>query len=578
MNIFDYYHSSLLKGLKDFEKKGAIKIPEKTNSISVEVPPDKFDADISTNVCMVLSGINKSKPKDIYENYIAKLLSKDDDLEKFEIVNPGFVNLKFKKKFWNSFLEKIVHLKEYGSNKNEKTRKYLVEFVSANPTGPLHVGHCRGAVFGDVLSNLLKFNNHNVTKEYYINDHGNQITNFTHSVFYRILELKHKKKFPDDENLYPGEYIKEIAQNIISNSKIDKFDELEPIFEELQKLCIENSLLIIKSNLKKIGIVHDNFVSEKSIIGNKEVEKALKKLKEQDLVFEGKIEAPQREKKKISENRNQLLFRSTEFGDDKDRALKKDDDSWTYFAGDLAYHNNKISRNFDILINILGADHAGYIKRISSVVDALSKNKQKIECKVTQLVKLIKDNKPFKMSKRKGDYITLEDLINEVGKDAARFIMLSRVSDVELEFDFEKVKLKSKDNPLYYVQYSYARICSIFSNSKTPINNNYKNLDKNFEFNDEEIKIIRKLSEWPKCIETSINKLEPHRLTTYLYQLASIFHSYWNMGRDSEDFRFLDKDKKIDTNKAVLLNCILLVIKNGIPSLNQKIIGFCDVF
>ena len=563
MNIFDYYHSSLLKGLKDFEKKGAIKIPEKTNSISVEVPPDKFDADISTNVCMVLSGINKSKPKDIYENYVSKLLSKDDNLENFEIVNPGFVNLKFKKKFWNSFLEKIVQLKEYGSNKNEKTRKYLVEFVSANPTGPLHVGHCRGAVFGDVLSNLLKFNNHNVTKEYYINDHGNQITNFTHSVFYRILELKHKKKFPDDENLYPGEYIKEIAQNIISNSKIDKFDELEPIFEELQKLCIENSLLIIKSNLKKIGIVHDNFVSEKSIIGNKEVEKALKKLKEQDLVFEGKIEAPQGEKKKISETRNQLLFRSTEFGDDKDRALKKDDDSWTYFAGDLAYHNNKISRNFDILINILGADHAGYIKRISSVVDALSKNKQKIECKVTQLVKLIKDNKPFKMSKRKGDYITLEDLINEVGKDAARFIMLSRVSDVELEFDFEKVKLKSKDNPLYYVQYSYARICSIFSNSKTPINNNYKNLDKNFEFNDEEIKIIRKLSEWPKCIETSINKLEPHRLTTYLYQLASIFHSYWNMGRDSEDFRFLDKDKKIDTNKAVLLNCILLVIKNG---------------
>ena len=563
MNIFDYYHSSLLKGLKDFEKKGAIKIPEKTNSISVEVPPDKFDADISTNVCMVLSGINKSKPKDIYENYVSKLLSKDDNLENFEIVNPGFVNLKFKKKFWNSFLEKIVQLKEYGSNKNEKTRKYLVEFVSANPTGPLHVGHCRGAVFGDVLSNLLKFNNHNVTKEYYINDHGNQITNFTHSVFYRILELKHKKKFPDDENLYPGEYIKEIAQNIISNSKIDKFDELEPIFEELQKLCIENSLLIIKSNLKKIGIVHDNFVSEKSIIGNKEVEKALKKLKEQNLVFEGKIEAPQGEKKKISETRNQLLFRSTEFGDDKDRALKKDDDSWTYFAGDLAYHNNKISRNFDILINILGADHAGYIKRISSVVDALSKSKQKIECKVTQLVKLIKDNKPFKMSKRKGDYITLEDLINEVGKDAARFIMLSRVSDVELEFDFEKVKLKSKDNPLYYVQYSYARICSIFSNSKTPINNDYKNLDKNFEFNDEEIKIIRKLSEWPKCIETSINKLEPHRLTTYLYQLASIFHSYWNMGRDSEDFRFLDKDKKIDTNKAVLLNCILLVIKNG---------------
>ena len=415
-------------------------------------------------------------------------------------------------------------------------------------------------IFGNSIKNTFK------TSELKLTDDKNLIgCSISHNGYEKNFGCLHKREiYIDKENnkLKGVDHITKKSDGIPVRY-VFRF-HLNPILTAVKTMSGNSALIQISKNKSLIFTIENEDIEiEKSIIGNKEVEKALKKLKEQNLVFEGKIEAPQGEKKKISETRNQLLFRSTEFGDDKDRALKKGDDSWTYFAGDLAYHNNKISRNFDILINILGADHAGYIKRISSVVDALSKSKQKIECKVTQLVKLIKDNKPFKMSKRKGDYITLEDLINEVGKDAARFIMLSRVSDVELEFDFEKVKLKSKDNPLYYVQYSYARICSIFSNSKTPINNDYKNLDKNFEFNDEEIKIIRKLSEWPKCIETSINKLEPHRLTTYLYQLASIFHSYWNMGRDSEDFRFLDKDKKIDTNKAVLLNCILLVIKNG---------------
>ena len=563
MNIFDYYHSSLLKGLKDFEKKGAIKIPEKTNSISVEVPPDKFDADISTNVCMVLSGINKSKPKDIYENYVSKLLSKDDNLENFEIVNPGFVNLKFKKKFWNSFLEKIVHLKEYGSNKNEKTRKYLVEFVSANPTGPLHVGHCRGAVFGDVLSNLLKFNNHNVTKEYYINDHGNQITNFTHSVFYRILELKHKKKFPDDENLYPGEYIKEIAQNIISNSKIDKFDELEPIFDELQKLCIENSLLIIKSNLKKIGIVHDNFVSEKKLVINQEVKKVIDHLKKDNFIYKGKIKAPTGENTNDWTEREQLLFRSTDFGDDKDRALQKSDGSWTYFASDVAYHKNKLDRKFDYLINILGADHTGYIKRISSSVEALSKSKDKLICKTSQLVKLIKDKKPFKMSKRKGDYITVNDLIKEVGKDATRFIMLNRSSDVELDFDFDNVIEKSKDNPLYYVQYCYARISSVFRHLEKDLNSKIEISNYKFEYSKDEINILKKISEWPKCVDISSTKLEPHRIPVYLYDLASLFHSYWNLGKDDTNKRFINEQKKINNDKLIFLKVISNVIKSG---------------
>jgi len=348
------------------------------------------------------------------------------------------------------------------------------------------------------------------------------------------------------------------------------FNKFESISTELTKLSIEQSLKLVKLNLNNLGIKHDNFVNESEIINNKEVEKVVKELKVKKFVYEGKIEAP------ISENnfdwvkRNQLLFKSTDFGDDKDRALQKSDKSWTYFAADVAYHNNKLNRNFDTLINILGADHAGYIKRITAVVEALSGKKNILKCKVSQLVKLIKDGKPFKMSKRKGDYITIEDLINEVGKDAARFIMLSRSSDVELDFDFTKVKEKSKDNPLYYVQYCYARISSVFRLIGKNINNEIEISNYNFNYSSDEIIILRKISAWPKCIEVASNKLEPHRIPVYLYELASYFHSYWNMGKDNEDKRFINKDRKISDDKLVFLKAISNVIKSGMDIVGVK--------
>ena len=345
----------------------------------------------------------------------------------------------------------------------KKKKKYLIEFVSANPTGPLHVGHCRGAILGDVISNILIFNKHEVSKEYYVNDYGNQIINFTKSVFFRIKEILNNEKFPiENKDLYPGDYLIDIAKNIINNNKKLKFTNFDDVANDLTILSVAESLKLIKTNLQNLGIVHNKFSSETEIVNNNEVEKAIDKLKNKNLIYEGKIKAPKGEDDKNWIERKQLLFKSTEFGDDKDRALQKSDKSWTYFASDVAYHNNKLERNFDTLINILGADHAGYIKRITSVVEAMSGSKDKLICKVSQLVKLIKDDKPFKMSKRKGDYITVEDLISEVGKDATRFIMLNRSSDVELDFDFTKVKEKSKDNPLYYVQYCYARISSVF--------------------------------------------------------------------------------------------------------------------
>ena len=403
-----------------------------------------------------------------------------------------------------------------------------------------------------------------VTREYYVNDYGNQIIIFAKSVYLRIREILNKEKFPtDDPNLYPGDYLIDIAKNIIKENKVLNFDNFESISESLTKLSVDQSIKLIKFNLKNLGIAHDNFASETILIKNNEVEKVVDKLKKNNFVYEGKIKAPEGEEDSKWVERNQLLFRSTDFGDDKDRALQKSDKSWTYFATDVAYHNNKLKRKFDILINILGADHAGYVKRITSVVEALSGKKNILICKVSQLVKLIKDGKLFKMSKRKGDYITVEDLINEVGKDAARFIMLNRSSDVELDFDFSKVKEKSKDNPLYYVQYCYARISSVYRNVGKNIIDDINVRSYNFNYSSEEIKILRKISEWPKCIEVSSNKLEPHRIPIYLYELASEFHTYWNMGKDNEDKRFINNEKKISDEKLAFLKAIANVIKSG---------------
>ena len=479
-------------------------------------------------------------------------------------MKPGFINIKFKPIFWTNFIQEIIKdAKTFGKNNKEQKKKYLVEFVSANPTGPLHVGHCRGAILGDVIANVLTFNNHKVTKEYYVNDYGNQIINFTKSVYFRIREIKFNEPFPNDEDLYPGEYLKDFANNIISSNNEIDFNNFDNISDKLSSLSIDEALKLIKKNLKSLGINHDNFVSEKNLVLNQEVEKVIDYLQKNKFVYKGKIKAPAGEDDNNWVEREQLLFKSTDFGDDKDRALQKSDGAWTYFASDVAYHKNKLDRNYDYLINILGADHAGYIKRISSSVEALSKSKEKLICKVSQVVKLIKDNKPFKMSKRKGDYITVDDLISEVGKDATRFIMLNRSSDAELDFDFNNVVEKSKDNPLYYVQYCYARIASVFRHLGINLITEVKIKKYDFEYSEDEIKVIKKIAEWPKCIESSSNKLEPHRIPTYLFELASLFHSYWNLGKDNPEKRFINDEKQINDDKLVFLKVISNVVKSG---------------
>ena len=565
MNIFELYLDKIKSTIVDLQKKDELIIPDTLNGISAEIPPAKFDCDISTNVAMVLSKINKKSPLDLAEKISLSLKNNDSLIQNIDVVKPGFINIKFKPVFWSNFIEDIIaNSKTFGINKKEKKLNYLVEFVSANPTGPLHVGHCRGAILGDVISNVLLFNNHKVIKEYYVNDYGNQIINFTKSVYFRIREVKYKEVFPiDNPDLYPGDYLIDFANNIISSNSDLNFDNYDDVSEKLTELSIEQALLLIKKNLKSLGIKHDNFVSEKSIVLNNEVENVIKYLETNNFVYKGKIKAPAGEDKKDWVEREQLLFRSTDFGDDKDRALQKSDGTWTYFASDVAYHKNKVDRKFDYLINILGADHAGYIKRISSSVDALSATKNKLICKISQLVKLIKDKKPFKMSKRKGDYITVDDLISEVGKDATRFIMLNRSSDVELDFDFDAVKEKSKDNPLYYVQYCYARISSVFRHLDKDLDKDIIIDNYNFEYSSDEIKILKKISEWPKCIDSASTKLEPHRIPIYLYELAAEFHSYWNLGKQFPEKRFINDQKSISPDKLIFLKAIANVVKSG---------------
>ena len=565
MNIFDLYLDKILILIKKLNKDKLIVLPESLNGINVDIPPANFDCDISTNVAMFLSKINKKSPMDLANFLINEIKKQDVLIDSINVVKPGFINIKFKSEYWNNFIKNVNdNYINYGTNIKEKKKKYLIEFVSANPTGPLHVGHCRGAILGDVISNLLIFNKHDVSKEYYVNDYGNQIINFTKSVYYRIREIIYNEDFPkDNTDLYPGDYLIDIANNIIKIKNDYKFDNFEHIAKELTLLSVSESLKLIKGNLANLGIIHDKFTSETTIVQNKEVEKVIENLRQKNLIYQGKIKAPKGDNDREWIEREQLLFRSTDFGDDKDRALQKSDKTWTYFASDVAYHHNKLERNYDILINILGADHAGYIKRITSVVEALSGSKNKLVCKVSQLVKLIKEGKPFKMSKRKGDYITVEDLISEVGKDATRFIMLNRSSDVELDFDFSKVKEKSKENPLYYVQYCFARISSVFRHVGLDINKDLKMKEYNFNYSKDEINILKKIAEWPKCIETASSRLEPHRIPIYLYELSSEFHSYWNMGKEDKSKRFINDDKKIPNDKLVFLKIISNVIKSG---------------
>ena len=570
MNIFEYHLQEIQNLILKNKDSLELKEINNLNKINLEVPPEKFDFDLSCNVAMVLGKLNSLNPKDLAEKIKKIFLNEISSFSEIQIAGPGFLNIKLSNlaliKNINSILK---NNKTYGSNKTSEN--FNIEFVSANPTGPMHIGHCRGAVYGDVLSNLLKFNGNKVTKEYYINDYGNQIYNFVESVYLRIEEINSKKPFPKKENLYPGLYIKDIAKKIIEENKTIIFKDLKKNFQFLKKKSLEASMELIKKDLKQLGILHDNFFSETEIVEKDLVDKAVQDLKDKNYVIEGYLKRPKGETDDNWKKTKRLIFKSTLFGDDNDRALQKDDGTWTYFANDVAYHMNKVNRNYKNLVNILGADHTGYIKRITAAVSALSKDKVKLNCKVCQLVKLFKSGEPYKMSKRAGEFISVQDLLKEVDKDSIRFMMLNRSNDVELDFDFDKVKEKSKDNPVFYVQYAYARINSVLRSLNLKLFQKLE-LEKNsFNLNKSEKKIVRKVFEWPKIIESSSRKFDIHKIPFYLYELSTLFHSYWSKGNEDKNYKFIENSKIKRKEILVIFNLVAIVLQNGMNILGVSL-------
>jgi len=573
MNIFEIYKKKIQRLVVANFQNFNIDTNTSFDGVVIEVPPQEFNFDLSSNIALVLAKKTKQSPINL-ANLIKDLLIKDlNDFSEVEIAGPGFLNFRFNSKTYQKIILEILKSNDkYGSSSNKK-KKYNIEFVSANPTGPMHIGHSRGAIYGDVLANLLKFNGNIVTKEYYINDYGNQIVNFTESVFFRLREIKFNEKFIKKENLYPGEYILDIAKEILIESPKIDLSDFKKIFPSLSELSLKYSMILIKNDLKSLGISHDNFVSEKSLVQKDLVAKSIRHLQEKKFVEEGYLSPPKGEESKNWKKIKRLIFKSTIFGDDTDRALQKNDGTWTYFANDIAYHADKVSRNYDHLINILGADHTGYIKRISSATSALSDNRISLICRVCQLVKLYKNGQPYKMSKRSGDFISVREFLKEVDKDSIRFMMLNRSNDVELDFDFDKVLEKTRENPVFYVQYSYARISSLFRTLKINNNNIFKIDENNFELNIYELNLLRKVLDWPKIIETASAKFEPHRIPFYLYELATLFHSYWSKGNDDPKYKFIVDGKIKNSNTLLIIKLVSTTIENAMKILGVTLLS-----
>jgi arginyl-tRNA synthetase len=571
MNIFDRYKIKIEDLVITNSKQFNIDSKISFKGVIFEIPPQEFNFDLSSNIALVLAKKTKQSPVKL-ANLIKDVILKDlNDFSEVIIAGPGFINFRFNLKTYQKLISEILKSNnKYGSS-SKKKKKYNIEFVSANPTGPMHIGHSRGAIYGDVLANLLKFIGNTVTKEYYINDYGNQVTNFTESVFFRLREIKFNEKFVNKDNLYPGEYVIDIAKKILIDTPEINLDNFIKIFPILSEISLKYSMILIKDDLKSLGISHDNFVSEKFLVKKDLVAKTIKNLQDKKFVEEGYLNPPKGEDNKDWKKTKRLIFKSTLFGDDIDRSLQKNDGSWTYFANDIAYHADKVSRNYNYLINILGADHIGYIKRISAATSALSDGKIVLVCRVCQLVKLFKNGQPYKMSKRAGDFISVREFLNEVDKDSVRFMMLNRSNDVELDFDFDKVLEKTRENPVFYVQYAYARISSLFSAANIDTSKDLEIDENNFELNSHELNLFRKILDWPKVIETASIKFEPHRIPFYLYELATLFHSYWSKGNENPKYKFILNGKIKNKNTFLIIKLVAITIENGMNILNVSL-------
>ena len=569
MNLFAEIRSLVIDCLNHMEVNKDL--PEGLNfaSVTVEPPRDTVHGDMATNAAMVLAKTSGLKPRDIAKK-LASLLLADTRVAFAEVAGPGFLNLRLAPKVWENVLSAILQNPEqYGRAKIGLGKRVNVEYVSANPTGPLHVGHTRGAVFGDALASLLDFAGYEVTREYYINDGGTQVDVLARSVYLRYLEA-HGQAVAFEDGTYPGDYLIDVGQSLkdkVGDAYVDA-DEATWL-DDIRAFSTAAMMDLIRADLNSLGVHMDVFYSEKSLNGTGKIESAINDLREKGLIYEGVLEAPKGKRPDEWEPREQTLFKSTDHGDDVDRPVQKSDGSWTYFAPDIAYHHDKVARGFDHLIDVFGADHGGYVKRMKAAVSALSAGSISLDIKLTQLVRLFKNGEPFKMSKRAGTFITLRNLVEQVGADATRFVMLTRKNDAPLDFDFAKVLEQTKENPVFYVQYAHARISSVL---RKAIAANIAVDDKTLNSADlsaltdiSEYKLASKLAEFPRLIEISARNNEPHRIAFYLYDLASEFHALWNKGNDHPDLRFLQESNVATSqSKIALIRATAVVISSGL--------------
>ncbi len=577
MNVFDDFATRIATVTTALVEEAASEEKVNVGAVVVEPPREAAHGDLATNAALVLAKPLKARPRDLAER-IAATLIEDDDVEAAEVAGPGFINLRLAAGYWHAALRSILQEGAgYGRSDAGAGKKVNVEYVSANPTGPMHIGHCRGAVVGDAIASLLVATGHAVTREFYVNDAGVQIRQLALSVFHRYHEALGEDAGPVPEGGYPGDYLKAVGEELVRRhgDALRNQDETEwlPVVREL---AVEMMLAAIRDDLDLLGIHHDVFVSESSLLaGEDRVAAVLGVLESRGLIYEGRLPPPKGQRPDDWEDREQTLFRSTDFGDDVDRAIRKSDGSYTYFASDIAYHFDKVRRGFLRMVNVFGADHGGYVKRMQAAVRALSGGEAELDIRLCQLVRLLRGGVPVKMSKRAGEFVTLREVVEEVGSDPIRFMMVFRKSEAPLDFDFEKVTEQSKDNPVFYVQYAHARAHSVLNlaadalSDETPVDDAALRAAPLERLTDEgEMALIRALAVYPRTVAAAAAAREPHRLAFYLHDLAAAFHAHWNRGKELPQLRFTNPDDPATTlARLALVRGVKLVLASGLAIL-----------
>jgi arginyl-tRNA synthetase len=578
MNIFGLFEKRVADALGRLAEGAKIPSGLDVSRVVVEPPRDPSHGDLATNAAMVLAKEARMNPRALAELLVADLQD-DPRVTKVEIAGPGFINIRLQPSVLHDVLRAVVvDSNGFGRSGQGAGAPVNVEYVSANPTGPMHVGHCRGAVFGDALAGLLDFAGYKVAREYYINDAGAQVDVLARSAYLRYKEALGQEIGAIPEGLYPGDYLKPVGERLAKEHGPSLLDKPEAEWLPLvREAAIDGMMDMIRTDLAALNIHHDVFFSERSLQKGPEgdqVAKMIEELKARDLVYMGRLPPPKGQKDEDWEDREQLLFRATAYGDEVDRPLMKSDGSYTYFASDIAYHRSKYERGFLSMIDVLGADHGGYVKRMQAAVRAVSDNKAELDVKLCQLVKLLRGGEPVKMSKRSGDFVTLREVVDEVGRDAARFMMIFRKNDAPLDFDLAKVVEQSKDNPVFYVQYAHARCASVFRQAAEAFPGadfsaaQLEKADLSILSDEAEMDLIHRIAQFPRTIEAAAEAHEPHRVAFYLYDLASAFHSLWNKGKDLPQLRFVNLTDKDSTQaRLALVHALKGVLASGLATL-----------